>query len=353
MPMRDIVVSITLGAEAEAETASADEGPAPPKKGKGKKEDAQQRANQPGDPDADDAAGGGKVDPPADPKKDPPEAPAIPESPVIKIAASSSYADTTQAFVARFSRNLIGKNQLTIEVNDRGLLNSAKSETTSELSQIFSALASAAGSEYAASYGASTAESCPKKVSMVIRIDPAISPQPSIPVPNSPGACNVVVKVKAPTVNVASNERSQAVRKPQSGFFYRQNLPYTVTVTFDRWTATDVVMLPNASPVQFLPVEKSLFANNTSDLAFSDGVLTRYGQTVDGEALAVAKLPAEVLKAYFAAIGAMFTSRKDASASEAGYLDAMLTLTKKQVDTEVCLAAYRSQDEDRIAKDCN
>ena len=121
---------------------------------------------------------------------------------------------------------------------------------------------------------------------------------------------------------------------------------------YSRWTAVDRVMLPNHSPVQFLPVEKSLFANNSSDVTFSYGVLKKYGQTVDGEVLALVKLPADILKAYFAAIGAMFTSRKSAATEEAAYLEALLQLTKKQASTEKCLAAYQSGDESEIQKDC-
>ena len=121
---------------------------------------------------------------------------------------------------------------------------------------------------------------------------------------------------------------------------------------FGKWTTTDVVFLPNKSPVQFIPVEKSLFASNASDLTFQDGVLTKYGQGVEGEVLALAKLPADVLKAYFGAVGEMFTFRKDAASKEAEYLYALTALTKSQLAAARCMAAYESRDEARIAADC-
>jgi hypothetical protein len=356
MPKRDIIVSVSLGGADEPTAAEGEkESTKPMKPAKpGGKASPPKKAQ--GDSASDAPAEPIPESPAPSPKEgaNKPSEPATPESPVIKIGVTPSYADTTTAYVAHFKRNVVGKNQLTIEVNDRGLLSSAKSETTSQLSEIFSALGSAAGSISAlASDDKKVEEPCPKKFDFVFRVDIAVAKGGyDVQVPNANKDCKVRVTVTTPDITVSHNARARFPQKGHSGFFYKQNLPYEVEVRLSRWTALARVMLPNDAPVQFLPVDKSLFANSSSDLAFSDGVLTKYGQTVDGEVLAVFKLPADVLQAYFTAIGSMFTVRKDAATNEAAYLDALLQLTKKQLSTEQCLAAYQSSDEARIEADC-
>jgi hypothetical protein len=378
MPKRDIVVSVTMDDEkSKPEATGAADAPTEPSgkknavakasqallagaRGKGKpgndspaqgKPAEGQPAEKPQEKPADEPAERPAEKPAEEPASNDPEAPTVP---VIKIGVSPSYADESVAYVARFSRNFIGKNDLTIEVSDRGLLTSSKTVTTSQLSDILTSLAGSAGSVRAilSSEEPEQPEQCPEKVSFVFRVDMTRAMAGyNIPVPGSK-TCNVFVVVRPPNLNVASNARTRHPEMRHSGYFYKQNLPYEVTVKFQHWEAMDRVMLPNDSPVQFVPLDRGLFASNTSELTFSDGVLKKYSQSMDGEILALAKLPADVLKAYFTAIGSMFTTRKTSATEQSAYLDEMLKLKAKQAATDRCLAAYRADDAALIQADC-
>ena len=145
MPKRDIVVSVMVGADGVSEgTAGGDPTTKSPQP---KKIQTQAVRTGTGDPPTDGKKpqdGKPTNDKPADDTPAPPPGndggkspdPEAPKSPTIKIGVTPSYADVGKAYVAHFSRNLIGKNDLTIEVNERGLLSSAKSVTTSQLSDI-------------------------------------------------------------------------------------------------------------------------------------------------------------------------------------------------------------------------
>jgi hypothetical protein len=283
-------------------------------------------------------------------------APAV-AAPTIKIETSTAYADNSRAFVANYRRNLIGKNQLTMVVNTQGLLESSKAQTTSNLAEIIKEMAGAAGTIGALTMDPASATAtvtCPATASVVMRIPVDEGAGIGVHQFNSYPNCPIVVEIKGVPKfdSVKANVRSTRSNPRDSGFFYRQNRPYKVHVVFGHWEADDLVQLPNDAPIQFLPVERSLFANNLSDLKFTDGMPTTYGQEVDGELLAVAKLPAEVIKAYFAAVGNVFSQKKSAVDNEQQYLASVMTLMQKQAATEACLVAMQAKDDALIAAKC-
>ena len=285
--------------------------------------------------------------------------------PTIDIKTSEAVPDVAAGpFLASFRRNFIGKNELKIKVNDKGLLDSSKAVTTSDLSTIFESLAGIAGRSAVDNVLSDKSMlGCPADATMTIKRDVNIPPGDGNPAStvHTEGdfkQCPITITVQsvdAGTLRANSkyvNPPDADGKKSYSGFFYRQNMPYFVVVEVGNLNTTGVVLMPNASGAQYVPVQKSLFADNESNLDFNDGVLTEYHQILPGEGIALVQLPAKVLKAYFEAIGTMFTQRSGRLKQETDYEAALITAMKAQMDNEKCIIALKAKDEAQIAELC-
>ncbi len=170
--------------------------------------------------------------------------------------------------------------------------------------------------------------------------------------------CGYVIKVTCPIwlidqyVRSSSNpDRGDNAFYPKdgrSGIYYRQEFPYHVEITppppVDPTEVKEdkrefLVFSPSESPVYFLPVRRTLFSNNKADLAFTEGVPTKYDQSTDGELIGLLKLPADVIGAYFGAIGQIFQYRQGAFDSEQKYLDSQSKLMLEMVKFQACKEA--------------
>ncbi len=103
--------------------------------------------------------------------------------------------------------------------------------------------------------------------------------------------------------------------KSLSGLFYRQDLPYIVTVKEAKAEPTSALvshnsqflaLSPNESMTYFAPITKTLFTNNTSDITMANGVVTSLKENTDSELFTLSKIPADVLGAYTNAVGQIF-----------------------------------------------
>ena len=74
-----------------------------------------------------------------------------------------------------------------------------------------------------------------------------------------------------------------------------------------------------------------------------------YKQNTEGELIALFKLPADVISAYFAAVGEVFSSFEDKSNAQISALDTEFNLERAQQKHKLCLAALES-DEDNKAE---
>jgi hypothetical protein len=155
-----------------------------------------------------------------------------------------------------------------------------------------------------------------------------------------------------------SEQKPTASNFANPGVFYRQALPYRVTVSDPKASESGpstqfLVFSPSEAPVLFLPAKKSLFAaDNKIDLQFTDGVLTSYSQDIDGELLALVKLPADILSAYFEAIGSIFPKKTAVLKTEKDYLDAMNALALAKLQEQKCKDAVDGGDKDKIKTEC-
>lgn len=269
------------------------------------------------------------------------------------VTSTDAYADLRSRFVLEYGANLVGTNKLTINVNERGLLTSAISENTSQLSAAIQNVATSIGMNSPA-FGAAIEEPTPNSdckpgqtYSVLVRASaaPPLSP-----------ICGFQVTLQRlfePTKTDVDNEPTPPPRG--AGIAYRQTLPYVLSITEKDSERRQefLVFSPSEAPTSFLPVQRSLFASTSqTTMTFSEGMPTSYEQKQDGELVSLFKLPADVIQAYFTAIGTMFTTRKTVAANEKDYLKSVQDLALQQLKLKECQVALASQDKEQIKVAC-
>jgi hypothetical protein len=267
----------------------------------------------------------------------------------VTFGTTAAYADMKTPYVMNYHGSLIGTNKLDVQVGDSGLLSMTKSSSESKISDALKGAAALAGitkgvrvaamppteKEAAApglaqcpAPGAHTFVYAPKDQDTDWTADP----------------CGVKVTFRRLADGTGSKTNERAKSQSHPGLFYRLDEPYLVLASGRGMNKATVLFSPSRSPTYFLPLARSLFAKNEADLTLSDGVLKKYRQESDGELIAFLKLPADVLSAYFSAIGSTLDAFKDTDAKEAAALAeaTKLELAKKKFDE--CLAAIRAND---------
>ena len=264
------------------------------------------------------------------------------------IGTTAAYPDLSRQYVLRYGRNWLGKNSLDVSVTSTGLLSTAKSSTQSGVTDAFKGLASSAASAH-------------RQRLMVERVGPAcntdgeytfIFKKPGV---YKPCAGAVTVNVGAPSGYEAwvPSQTALASEGAQAGIFYRQELPYLVTVTGGPVNQSAIVLSPSDSRAHFLPIARTFFSSNSADFGLVNGVPERYKQESDGEGVALFKLPADVLAAYFSAVGSLFDAFKSRDSKQVDALNESLKLELAKKKYDACLEALRAKDDDRIKALCN
>lgn len=258
----------------------------------------------------------------------------------VTIASTAAFPDTARPYAINFNRNLVGKNAMNVGVSSMGLLSSAKSTSTSGLTDALKNLAESAG----------------------MLVSPGLAALPPVPPPCADGthtflytvddgskddACDLKISIKRVAAAAAGAPSTGALPAPsegsKAGVFYRQEEAFKVTAEGAGVRVTTIVLSPSLSPTRFLPVARSLFASAEADFGFVDGMPTKYDQNADGELIALLKLPADVIGAYFGAVGKMFDNFKARDTKEAEVLAASTKaeLAKKKYDA--CLDAIKNK----------
>lgn len=280
------------------------------------------------------------------------------------VESGDSMPDLSSRFSMNFSENWIGKNHLKIGVNTKGLLSTTNSDMTSGVGDILKNVAKTAGYLGILSESTkSTSSKCPPGQKIVMFVDPEQTME-------TPALCNFTVKIERLgfSGNSADSESfkqnklfgSLGPELGWSGLFYKQELPYRVTFTDD---ASEIkfqfiAFSPNESPVSFMPASKTFFSNNKAEFALTDGILTSAEQTTDGEIVALSAIPAEVISAYFDAIGTMFSKFGTNAANQKTAISNEQSLAVAEIKKQVCLSAIavnnptgKAGDELKVALD--
>ena len=254
----------------------------------------------------------------------------------VVLGTTDAYPDTSTQYVLSYRRNALGKNTLDVVITESGLLTSTKSVTESKVSDAFKNLGTLFGQARAFQRNNAGAASCNDGD----HVFAYKKPQTDTP-------CGVAIEISAIGAPAVVG-RSNPGRGGRSGIFYRQNLPYLMTASKAGLHAAAIVFSPSESVTHFLPVSESLFTNNTADFGFKDGVPTKYSEDTDAEIVALLKLPADVIAAYFSAVGAMFESFKTRDTNQAEALAASLKLELAKQKYTACLAAMAAKDDARV-----
>lgn len=258
----------------------------------------------------------------------------------VSLDLTPAYPDLSTAFILSFSKNLVGKNEINIGVATNGLLTSTKSTTTSGVSDVLKGLGESIGTlaGLAAPAAAAPVDKCVDGTHTFI-----VDPQKAASGTVVSAACGLSISVKKLGISSAP-QHMKAAQSSESGIFYRQAEPYLVEATGVLNSAA-ILMSPSGSNVHFLPVTKTLFSNNQADFGFTDGMPTKYDQSADGEIVALAKLPAEVIAAYFGAVGKVFDSFKANDTSKGDSLAASIKLELAKKKYDACIAAIQAKDD--------
>jgi hypothetical protein len=288
---------------------------------------------------------------------------------VITLDSTGAFADRTHKFVARYRSNLVATNALTVNVDENGLLDGSTTSTvTPKVSEIFNALATDFGymaGQRTTNVRADVGTPCDPDGTYSWVVTPAVTDLAA----DTPGRsaydkaiaqmkdCHIDFQPK-PLFVVARGESNAKVssKRDEAGFFYRQSVPYILAVTDEvapSLTLSKFVSMPtHDSPVEFLPVQRSLFAQNSLAITFAAGVPKTYTQSADSEWLGVVSIPAAVIKAYLAAITDAFKDRTAVNTGQQQYLSGLNTLMLQQQKTNLCLQAMKSKNDDQIKAAC-
>ena len=281
-------------------------------------------------------------------------------SKITSIAATTTAPlpdiDTKKQYCGVFSTNLLAENSIDFEVSKSGLLTKAASKSDSKVSEALKELAEAAG------YGVGivaldggVSASCPPGLTHTLVLDPDdVGKHP---------LCGVKFTLKGPP---EAKERSIESKSGTShnGVFYRQEEPYTLTARGPNGaTYSTVLLAPNASPTQFLPLPRTFFSDSDTTFGFDGGMPTQYKVKTGSEILEFLSIPADVLGAYFDAVGAVF-AKIGAAASAESKADALISQQATALATQerqrlaaeaklrACQEAVASGDSTKIAEAC-
>jgi hypothetical protein len=258
----------------------------------------------------------------------------------VALGTTASYPDLSTQYVIRHGSNAFGKNTLDVGVSDSGLLTSTKSTTLSNAADAFKNLATTYGQ--IESLGVN--QNLENDRACTINGDHTFVFKTSGPYKR----CGISIEIKKQADDAGMASHSRKEKTEHSGIFYRQNIPYLVTASGGGLNAASIVFSPSESKTHFLPVSRTFFSNNQADFSFENGVPTKYKQETDGEAAALLKLPADILSAYFTAIGSTFDSFKTNDSKEAAALVESLKLELAKRKYDACIAAIKANDDAKI-----
>lgn len=276
----------------------------------------------------------------------------------VSLKATPMMADTSRAYVAQFRRNHAGINKMIVRTSANGLLTgSFVGSTTSQLSETLKALA-ASTAEVKTSLLNPSLGACSRPGVYKWVFGPVLSNG----VKSSLTSCGLKVDVDtlgaaAKTASLTNAEQPAwkgdwSERWP--GFFYRQRLPFIVSVEQGSQTYTFYEAIAgDHSPVEFMPIPRALFATVNWKIDFEDGIPKMYDLDASGDYLGLFKLPADIISAYSDAVASGFNRNKAVAKSEQEFLDQAAKLAASQAKYEACRTAAQGGDPEKIKAACN
>jgi len=112
----------------------------------------------------------------------------------------------------------------------------------------------------------------------------------------------------------------------------------------DDWYSIDaaVVMLPQAGPITYIPMNSSAFVRTVNDVRFTDGSITSWTAERPSEALEIVRLPVKVLTALVSVPAQLLSVQVDISSRERTLIENQRLQMEQQQRLEIlreCIAA--------------
>lgn len=275
----------------------------------------------------------------------------------ITAVASTPYADRSKTYQLEYQPHMLAKNAMDLDVNEAGLLTSTNANQTGDTVAALAGLGTVAGYMRGSSL---TIQSAPNPGAMTMAAPTTnctLDGNHTFLFPadeNTYQICGNSIAVEITRLwTKPLKEPSSGLAEDQAyaGVFYRNNLPYKVKITSGVLNAEVIVHSPSESSNHFLPVARTLFANNDAKVTLNNGagVPSKYSQNTDGEVAALLKLPAAIVAPYFAAIGQVFTWKSAERSGQTSDVTSAIALELAKIKYQKCLDAIESKDTELIA----
>jgi hypothetical protein len=262
----------------------------------------------------------------------------------VSVEPGPAYPDPTQRYVLKLRGSPLATRKHTVSTDERGLLTSVSPVITSQVTAALQKIGAAAAT--ASTRFADQKQCAPGPQHLLL------DPKEVAGKSHCERLCQLCIKIErvpSKPSNSEDSSKSKATDDPllknADGIFYRRQLPYKVTVTGNVQTQNQtqtitrefLVFSASESPTYFQPFSKSLLTDTAAIATLeSPGMLTKFEETDNSEALALLTLPADILGAYFGAIGKMFDWQKTALDQEKTYLDTLNQLSVAKLQSENC-----------------
>jgi len=269
----------------------------------------------------------------------------------IVIGTTAAYPDLSTQYVLKHGANVFGKDVADVGVNQNGLLTSAKSTTESGVKDALEGVAKSAADIHGLfsltrlskpednTVNNSSGCSEDRTYTFIYKtISDAVKDKP----------CGLVIEGEqiGNSENIVAH--TEAVGASHAGIFYRQNQPFLIRASGPGAIIQTIVFSPSLSKTYFMPISRTFFSNNEAQFSFEDGMPTSYKQDTEGELVALFKLPADIIGAYFGAVGELFTNFKTKDESENAAITASLNLENEKRKYKSCIAAIQANNQDLI-----
>jgi hypothetical protein len=282
------------------------------------------------------------------------------------LEALPAQADPDQRFVARLSHNILRDDTLKLNVGASGLLTSANIVATDRTADMIVEIAGAIGGSRTGVRGqddqpATGEPACATLPRQFVHVfDPmrawvhdTTTPVNQVTLP-AVDQLNIALSAAYFPFRVQIDPRALVVVGPErtegeprgsqrrlqgepyfleteGAIYYRSAVPITFTIQQRmpraanetanapyRWQSVDaaVVMLPQAGPVSYIPMNSSAFVRTVNDVQFSDGSITSWSAERPSEGLEVVRLPVRVLTALVSVPAQLLSIRVDVSTRE-------------------------------------
>lgn len=141
-------------------------------------------------------------------------------------------------------------------------------------------------------------------------------------------------------------------RRYEGAIYYRSPVPMTFAIEQDSsvgWQPVDaaIVMLPQAGPVSYVPMNSSAFVRTVDDVRFVDGSIASWNAERPSEVLEIVRLPVRVLTAIMTVPGQIISLRVNQDTSERNLAESQrqqMQTAARMRELQACIQRAEAED---------